>query len=116
MQITGKAEIRIDGKAIPMENGATLNPGGATRNPEKHGGNVYYSEQEEPPMLEGVVLHTKDVDNIYLSSIKDATVMFIPDNGSGPQVLRKAFTVEPVPHSGDGKSPIKMSGQAVEQL
>ena len=115
MQITGKAEIRIDGEVIPMENGATLTPHGVTRNPERHGGLTVFSESEEPPMLEGNVLLTKDMDVLYLSSIKDATVMFESDNGH-QFVLRNAFTVDPVPHSGDGKAAIKMSGQSVEQL
>jgi len=114
-QITGKAEIRIDGQKIAVENGATLTPHGVTRTAERHGGETFYSESEEPPMLEGNVLLTGDTDVIYLGNIKNATVLFTTDTGH-QYVLRKAFTVDPVPHSGDGKAAIKMSGQSVEAM
>ena len=115
IQIAGKATIRIDGEVIPTENGASLTPNSPTRKAERHGGNTYYSEEETVPMLEANVLLTKDVDVLYLSNIKGATVMYESDNGK-QYVLRNAFTTEAVPFSGDGKAAIKMSGQAVEEL
>ena len=115
MQITGQITIRIDGEVIPMERGATLTPDGFTRAPERHGGTTYYSEEETAPELEGNVLLTKDIDVIQLSNIKGATVMVETDTGK-KWVMRDAFTTEVVPHSGDGKAALKMSGQAVEEM
>jgi len=114
-QLTGKAKIRIDGKVIRTENGATLNPGGVKREPESHGGETFYSEADEPPMLECSVLLTKDVDVIALSGIKNATVMFEADTGQ-TFVMRDAFTTEPVSHDASGKTPLKMSAGAVERI
>ncbi|MBA1445881.1 MAG: phage tail tube protein [Gammaproteobacteria bacterium] len=41
MQITGKATISVDGNVLATEDGATLNPGGANRSPERHGNDTY---------------------------------------------------------------------------
>lgn len=113
-QITGKVEIRVDGKKLATENRATLNPGGVTRAAERHGGKTYYGEEETPPLLETNVLITKETDVINLGSITGATVMFIADTGQ-KYVMRDAFTTEPVPHDGSGKAALKMSG-TVERM
>src|SRR4030067_3407954 len=94
MKITGKAVITVDGTRYATENGATLNPGGVNRVPERHGGETYYREEEVPPMLECNVLHTADTDIIALSAITAATVMFEADTGQ-KLLLRGAFTTEP---------------------
>ncbi len=40
-QITGKATIYVDGEQLQMENGAKANPGGISRQFERHGGRTY---------------------------------------------------------------------------
>lgn len=114
-QITGKIVIRFDGAVVPTENEATLNPGGVKREPETHGGRTYYSEAEEPPMLECTVLQKGDFDAIALSNMSGATVMFEADTGQ-QYMLRKAFTTEPVSFGGNGKAPMKVSCEQLDQV
>lgn len=115
-QTTGRATIRIDGKIIESENGATLNPGGVNRDPKAHGGSVYYSEEDVAPTLECTVIHTKDTDIIFLSDITGATVMFEADTGQ-QFMLRQAFTTEPVAvDSGNGTATLKMSCEKVDKV
>jgi len=115
MQITGKVTIRVDGEVIAAENNATLNPGGVTRDPESHGGKTYYSEVDTPPLMECSVIITKATDVIELNKITGATVLFKADTGQ-KFMMRDAFTTEPVVFDGAGKTPWKMSAQAVEPI
>lgn len=114
-QITGRADIYVDGAKLPMEDGATLNPGGYNRNAERHGGDTYYVEEGVTPMVEGNVLHTADTDIVALSAIKDATVMFHADTGQ-KFMLRGAFVTEPVTVASGGKSPIKFAARSCERV
>ena len=115
MKIAGKATIRVDGKVIAAENKATLNPGGVNREPESHGGKTFYSEDDVPPLLEAKVLITKDTDVIEMGGIIGATVLFEADTGQ-KFMLRDAFTTEPVVFDAAGKTALKMSAQAAEQI
>lgn len=115
MQFTGKVTIRVDGAIIATENKATLNPGGVTREPESHGGKTFFSEDDMPPLMECSVLITKDTDVLALNKITGATVIFEADTGQ-KYLMRDAFTTEPVIFDGAGKTPLKMSAQAVEAI
>ena len=115
-QLTGKAIIRVDGEVLAAENGATLNPGGVSRDPERHGGDTYYTEQEVPPSLEASVLHTKDTNIIALSNITGATVHFEADTGQ-QFILRGAFTTEPAAlDASSGKVNLSMSARSVDKV
>ena len=115
MQLTGKATIRVDGSILAAEDGATLNPGGANRTPESHGGEAHYVEQEVPPTLEVSILHGADTDIIALSAITEATVMFECDTGQ-TFILRGAFTTEPVTlDASAGKAALKMSASSCDK-
>ncbi len=113
-QITGKAVINVDGAVIPTENNAKLNPGGASRNPERHGGKTYFTEEEVAPGIECNVLHTKDVDIIALSAIKGATVLFDTDTGH-KWILRGATTQNVVELEG-GKSKLVMFADSCDRM
>jgi hypothetical protein len=115
-RITGIAEITVDGTRLATENGATLDPGGYNREPERHGGDTYYKEDEVPPMLECNVLHTSETDILALSNITGATVVFKANTGQR-FLLRGAFTTAPVPlDSGSGKSALKMSARSCDKI
>jgi len=114
-QITGKVDIRFDGKKIPTENQAKLNVGGNKRNGEMHGDDNYFTKESQIPMLEFTVLETKDFDAIELSDIEGITVFFEADTGQ-KYMMRKSYTVEPVEFTGNGKAPMKMSGQRPEKV
>ncbi len=114
-QITGKVSIRVDGEVLATENQATITPDGVNRNPERHGGKTYYTEEETAPLLECNVLITKDTDVKALSNIKNATVFLEADTGQ-QYVMRNAFTTEVVAHDGSGKTAMKMSSDTVDKV
>jgi hypothetical protein len=114
-QVTGKAIIRVDGEEIPTENGAKLNPGGVNRNPEAHGGNVYYREEDVAPELTAQVMHTADIDIKALGAIDNATVIFEADTGQR-YIMRGAFTTKPVElDAGNGRADLVMSARACDK-
>lgn len=116
MQITGKATIYIDGQRIQAENGAKANPGGVSRQFERHGGRTYGKEEEVPPSVECSVLHTADTDVVALGNISNATVIFECDTGQ-KYVMRGASTENPVEiDAGSGKSSIKLVGDAFDAM
>lgn len=115
-QLTGKARIVVNGVKFATENGAKLNTGGVNRKPERHGGTTHYVEEEVPPSIDGVLLHTPDADIISVKDIVDATVYFECDNGH-KFVLRDAFVTDTAElDSGTGKVPFKMSAQSCDKM
>jgi len=107
-QITGRATIRVNGKVLKTENGATLNPGGSNRKGNPGGGtNHGYQEEDVIPSLECSVFHMKDTSLRELSDITDATIMFETDTGV-KFTLREAYVTEPaVLDAGSGMVPLK---------
>lgn len=94
-QITGKAVIRVDGTELRTLDGATLNPGGVTREAMKGGGKVHgYKETDVEPTMECKIAHTADLSIKQLAGITEATVLFETDTGR-TYVLRKAWVTEP---------------------
>ncbi len=109
-RITGRAIIYVDGKTIPSENGATLNPGGESKKPERHGGVTYYTTEEVPPSVECRVNHTADVDILALSNMENVTVLFECDTGQ-KYLIRGGTTQDPVPvDTSSGKSALTIFG------
>lgn len=113
-RITGRATIYIDGKRIPTENKAKLNPGGANRKEERHGGKTYFAEEEVPPGVECTVLHTADADIVALSAIVGATVIFEADTGQ-KYVLRGGFVTSPAELDGD-RVPLKLAADSCDRM
>lgn len=113
-RITGRATIYIDGKRIPTENKAKLNPGGANRKEERHGGKTYFAEEEVPPGVECTVLHTADADIVALSAIVGATVIFEADTGQ-KYVLRGGFVTGPAELDGD-RVQLKLAADSCDRM
>jgi hypothetical protein len=113
-QLTGKATVYVDGDRIEMENGAKANPGGISRQFERHGGRTYGREEEVPPSVEGNILHTKDTDVVALGQIDGATVIFETDTGQR-YVMRGASIESPVEiDASSGKSAIRLVGDSFD--
>jgi hypothetical protein len=109
-RITGRATINIDGASIPSENGAKINIGGVKRNPEVHGGEMYFSEEEMAGNIDCVVNHTADVDMFKLANISGATVLFHCDTGQ-KILMRGAVVTETLDlDAGKGKVGLKIAG------
>lgn len=112
-QLTGKATVYIDGAQMEMERGAKASPGGVANDFERHHGRTYATESEEPPFVEGNILHTKDTRVIDLSAIKNATVIFKCDTGQ-KYIMRGATNEKPV--GIESKSPMKLVGDSFEEM
>ncbi len=113
-EITGRADVRVDGELIATEVGATLNVGGANRNSERHGGHTYYVEEEVAPTVELTVLHTADTDMVALAAITNATVQFTCNTGQ-QYVLRNSFVTEtPALDAATGKVPLKLDAESCD--
>ena len=95
MQVTGKANIYVDGVELRTADDATLDPGGVKREPVKGSGKVHgYTEETVEPKLECTVYHTADTSIDDIKAISDATVIFQTDTGKR-YVLTGAFVLEP---------------------
>ncbi len=115
-QITGKATVYVDGGQLEMERGAKASPGGISRQFERHIGKTYSREEEQPPSVEGNILHTKDTDVLALGKIDNATVIFDCDTGQ-KYVMRGASIENPVEiDAGSGKSAIKLIGDSFDKM
>ena len=94
-QVTGRAIIRVNGRELRTLDGATLNPGGVTREAMKGGGKVHgYREEDVEPTMSCKVAHTAETSLKELADIVDATVIFETDTGRR-FIMREAWTSEP---------------------
>jgi len=115
-KVTGVATIRVDGREIPTERGATLNPGGVNRAPRMAGKRVHYNEEPVPPTLQCTVLHTEDTDLIDLGSITNATVLVECDNGQD-YMLTGAFVTETAElNTAEGQVRLNMAARRCERI
>lgn len=113
--LMGKATVYVDGAHLEMERGAKLNPGGVSRQFERHLGKTYSREEEQPPSVEGNVLITKDVDVIALN-FDNVTVIFEADTGQ-KYVIRNASSENPVEaDASQGKGAIKLVGDSCDKM
>ncbi len=113
-QITGKATIRVDGKTYKTMDGATITPGGISREAVKgdvvHG----YKESIQEPTLDCKLAHTAEISLIALGKFTDATVEFETDTGV-IIIMRESWTVEPPSMSG-GEVDLKMAAMSADEL
>lgn len=115
-QVTGVATIRVDGREIPTEKGATFNPGGVNRTPRMAGRRVYYNEEPVAATLQCTVLHTEEIDLIDLNTISNATVLVECDNGQD-YMLTGAFVTETTElNTGEGQVRLNMAARRCERI
>jgi len=117
MKITGKATIRVNGAELVTAPGATLNPGGAKRNPVAGVNHIDFNEENVPPEMSCKVHHRADVSMTRLrDKLVGATVRFECDNGTA-FLLRNAFTTDvPSLDSKEGMVDLKMSAEGCEEV
>lgn len=115
-KVTGVATIRVDGREMPTERGATLNPGGVNRPTRMAGKRVFYNEEPVAPTLQCTVLHTEEIDLIDLNTITNATVLFECDNGQD-YMLTGAFVTETNElNSAEGQVRLNMAARRCERI
>jgi len=114
-QVTGIAEIRIDGNVIRALTGATLTLDGNTKEGVYAGGEWLQKSEPKAAEMECKVAHTKDQSIRELADIDNALVIFTTDTDVVFHI-RGAWTMEPPQlDSGSGEISLKMSGQAVDE-
>lgn len=115
-KVTGVATIRVDGREMPTERGATLNPGGVNRPTRMAGKRVFFNEEPVAPTLQCTVLHTEEIDLIDLNTITNATVLFECDNGQD-YMLTGAFVTETNElNSAEGQVRLNMAARRCERI
>ncbi|MDI5994408.1 phage tail tube protein [Pseudomonas sp. MDMC216] len=115
-KVTGVATIRVDGREMPTERGATLNPGGVNRPSRMAGKRVFFNEEPVAPTLQCTVLHTEEIDLIDLNTITNATVLFECDNGQD-YMLTGAFVTETNElNSAEGQVRLNMAARRCERI
>ncbi len=103
-QVFGKALITVGGKRYNTKPGASLSPGGTSREAVVGDGGVAGPQDSiEAPQLECTIIKTADVTLKEIQGITDATIIFDGDDGSS-HVISGGFC-GPVPKlSRDGIS------------
>lgn len=114
--VTGRATIRVDGRDIPTERGATFNPGGVNRTPRLAGKRVFYNEEPVAPTLQCSVLHTEDTDLIELNNITNATVLVELDNGQDYMMIGAFVTETPELNAAEGTVRLNMAAKRCERI
>ncbi|MDR2507611.1 MAG: phage tail tube protein [Candidatus Accumulibacter sp.] len=114
--IIGRAYIRVNGMNLNSLNGATLNPGGFTREPvlSDYGYAGYTEKTVNSEVSCDVAI--SDVDDITaLGKIVDTTITFEGGNGA-VYVIRHASVSEPPElDSSENKAGLKFIGAAAEK-
>lgn len=99
MQFAGRAKVRVNGKEYRTLDGASLNPGGVTRETKK-GYQVYgFTEAVEEPTVECKIPLAPGESLLDIGKITGATVEFITDIGN-IFMLVGAWCTEPPKLSG----------------
>ena len=113
-QFAGRAKIRVNGREYRTLDGATLNPGGVTRETKK-GYDVYgYTEAVEEPTVECKIPLGVDDSLLDINKIKDATVEFVTDIGKTFMIVG-AWCAEPAKLSG-GDVDVKFAGLECKEV
>jgi len=100
-QITGSAEIYIDGIYYPSTAGAKLTPGAVQRD-EVSGDRVHgFTEKAMAPRLECEFAHKGSITIAALNNVTNATIVFASDNGR-TFTLRNAWSDGQASLSADG--------------
>lgn len=82
-QVFGKAVVTVGGKRYNTKPGASLDPGGTSREPVVGDGGVAGNQDSiNAPQLECTIIKTADVTLKEIQDITDATISFDGDDGS----------------------------------
>ena len=108
-KISGIVTIEVDGETLESESGATLNPGGITREPMmSDAGNYHFTEANTPSSVECSIMHISTTDITAFNAMTDVTVNFKCDTGQVYTITGACLT-EPASLSG-GKASLKFGG------
>lgn len=82
MQVSGRATIKLDSDSLRTKPGASMNPGGITRDFDTTDQlQAYYREKGTPSVIKATIIHAADTDLIKLRNWKNGTATFETDTG-----------------------------------
>lgn len=114
----GKAEVKVDGQALFVDESSKLMTGGVKRNTVK-GDSVYgYAEETMEASVELNVFIGANTDIDAINAMDDVTVMFKCDTGQ-TYALAHAWLespVEPAAATSGGKTPLKFVAPKAERV
>lgn len=116
-RVTGTVVIQADGLTLRTKEGASLDKGGKTREPEYASGQLIgFVEAPQGAVVTATLAHTADSDLDLLANGTSVTLIFQCD--SGPQyVVRDAFlTAPPVVTANGGGVSVSWTGQPAELI
>lgn len=116
-QVTGQARIKIDGDLLDSDGQATLDIGGAKREPvtgDYSAGD--FKESTEPSKLDVSILNKSDTPLSSYRDITSATVTIEFDNGQS-WLMRGAYCADAITlNQSEGKAKLVFMAGAAEQL
>ncbi len=114
-QVTGRAFIKVNGTDMRSKEGATLNPGGVSREAAMSDRGVDgYSESPVAPTIQCSINHTADISLTDLGQITDASIVFETDTGK-TYLLRNAWIDGPAELNGSEVS-LNFTGMTCEEV
>ena len=116
-QLTGRAQITVNGVTFNSKKGASFDPGGVTRKTQTSDSRSDYTEELRPAMVKCEVQWGGDISVTELNDIKDATVQFAADTGA-LFVLSNAWRVDALEAKAadDGGIPLEFHANDSEEV
>lgn len=115
-KLSGRVTIRVNGDALRTQEGASLDIGGAMREPVTNDqGTVDYVEKIKHAQVRCSVSHTRDFDLIALrDGTLDASISFEADNGA-VWVVPNAFVTE-IGEISSGRVDVTFAGNPAQRV
>ena len=116
-QLTGRATITWNGRSLDTKNGASLDPGGITRESQTGDQSIHFTEKLRPAMVKCEANWTGDLSLVELNDIRDATIQFQCDTGA-VYVIRQAWRTGEMEAKAaqDGGIPLTFEGPEAEEV
>lgn len=114
----GKAEVKVDGQTLLVDENSKLMTGGTKRNVVKGNGVYGYAEETMEASVDLNVFIDANTDLDAINNMTDVTVMFQCDSGQ-TYVLPHAWLespVEPGAATSGGKTPLKFVAAKAERV
>lgn len=115
-RVVGQMKIKIDGASYPTSGEATLDIGGAVREPvpgDYEAG--AFKEMTKESKLEVTLLYKSNVSLASLRSIDNATVTAELDTGK-TWIIRNAYCADAISFGQDGKAKVIFQGPPAEEV
>jgi len=116
VQVTGTCVIRMNGRSLRSETGATMHLGGKERTARYADHDLLgYSQKPIAAVVSGNLAHTAQTDLQAIADATDVTIIFETDTGVR-YTMRNAFSTKPPELTGgEGQVSFEFNGKAMIQ-